>query len=68
VRLLTYVRGLVRQHLLLQNEYVIAENRILGPYLAPACVFSIQNASLPFPFEDGVLLSECNDFKRIVSG
>jgi putative transposase len=35
VRLLTYVSGLVNQRLLLQNEYVIAENRILRSRLPP---------------------------------
>ena len=30
VRLLAYVTGLVNQRLLLQNEYLIAENRILS--------------------------------------
>ena len=29
LRLLTYVTGLVNQELLLQNEYLAAENRIL---------------------------------------
>src|SRR6266849_3071581 len=33
VRLLTYVTGLVNQELLLQNEYLIAENRILRAHL-----------------------------------
>src|SRR6058998_3567397 len=33
VRLLTYVTGLVNQELLLQNEYLAAENRILRAYL-----------------------------------
>src|ERR1700690_4475641 len=32
-RLLAYVTGLVNQKLLLQNEYLIAENRILRSYL-----------------------------------
>ena len=32
-RLLAYVTGLVNQKLLFQNEYLIAENRILRPYL-----------------------------------
>jgi hypothetical protein len=32
-RLLAYVTGLVNQKLLLQNEYLIAENRILRAYL-----------------------------------
>src|ERR1035441_8576002 len=32
-RLLTYVTGLVNQKLLLQNEYLAAENRILRAYL-----------------------------------
>ena len=30
VRLLAYITGLVNQELLLQNEYLAAENRILG--------------------------------------
>ena len=33
LRLLTYVTGLVNQELLLQNEYVAAENRILRAHL-----------------------------------
>ena len=33
VRLLAYVTGLVNQELLLQNEYLAAENRILRAYL-----------------------------------
>src|SRR5713226_1106433 len=33
VRLLTYVTGLVNQELLLQNEYLAAENRILRAHL-----------------------------------
>src|SRR4029450_6115825 len=33
VRLLAYVTGLVNQRLLLQNEYLIAENRILRAHL-----------------------------------
>jgi hypothetical protein len=32
-RLLAYVTGLVNQQLLLQNEYLIAENRILRSHL-----------------------------------
>src|SRR5208283_5056740 len=32
-RLLAYVTGLVNQQLLLQNEYLAAENRILRSYL-----------------------------------
>ena len=32
-RLLAYVTGLVNQQLLLQNEYLIAENRILSSHL-----------------------------------
>ena len=34
-RLLAYVTGLVNQELLLQNEYLAAENRILRAQLAP---------------------------------
>jgi putative transposase len=33
LRLLTYVTGLVSQELLVQNEYLAAENRILGAHL-----------------------------------
>src|SRR4030095_4626410 len=33
VRLLAYVTGLVNQRLLIQNEYLIAENRILRSHL-----------------------------------
>ena len=33
IRLLTYVTGLVNQELLLQNEYLAAENRILLTHL-----------------------------------
>src|SRR4029077_3006045 len=33
LRLLTYVTGLVNQELLLQNEYLAAENRILRAHL-----------------------------------
>jgi hypothetical protein len=35
VRLLAYVTGLVNQELLLQNEYLAAENRILRSHLPP---------------------------------
>src|SRR3954447_12960775 len=34
-RLLTYVTGMVNQQLLLHNEYLIAENRILRSHLPP---------------------------------
>src|SRR3954452_10988634 len=34
-RLLVYVTGLVNQKLLLQNEYLAAENRILRSHLPP---------------------------------
>jgi hypothetical protein len=33
VRLLAYVTGMVNQRLLLQNEYLVAENRILRAHL-----------------------------------
>jgi len=33
VRLLAYITGLVNQELLLQNEYLAAENRILRAHL-----------------------------------
>jgi hypothetical protein len=35
VRLFAYVTGLVNQELLLQNEYLVAENRILKAHLQP---------------------------------
>jgi transposase InsO family protein len=35
LRLLTYVTGLVNQELLLQNEYLAAENRVLRAHLPP---------------------------------
>jgi len=35
MRLLAYVTGLVNQELLLQNEYLVAENRILKAHLQP---------------------------------
>jgi len=34
-RLLAYVTGLVNQELLLKNEYLLAENRILKAHLRP---------------------------------
>jgi hypothetical protein len=34
-RLLAYVTGMVNRQLLLQNEYLIAESRILRSYLPP---------------------------------
>ena len=40
-RLLAYVTGLVNQKLLLQNEYLAAENRILRAHLPPVCAFRI---------------------------
>jgi hypothetical protein len=36
-RLLAYVTGLVNQRLLLQNEYLAAENRILRSHLPADC-------------------------------
>jgi hypothetical protein len=33
IRLLAYVTGLVNQELLLQNEYLVAENRVLRAHL-----------------------------------
>ena len=40
-RLLAYVTGLVNQRLLLQNEYLVAENRILRAHLPAVCAFRI---------------------------
>ena len=48
-RLLAYVTGLVNQKLLLQNEYLAAENRILRAHL-PARV-RLSDTPSPFPAE-----------------
>ena len=40
-RLLAYVTGLVHQKLLLQNEYLAAENRILRAHLPVRCASPI---------------------------
>jgi len=42
-RLLTYVTGLVNQELLLQNEYLAAENRILRAHLPARLRLSIRS-------------------------
>jgi len=43
VRLLPYVTGLVNQELLLQNEYLAAENRILRTHYRSDCAYQIRN-------------------------
>jgi hypothetical protein len=43
-RLLAYVTGMVNQKLLLQNEYLVAENRILRLTFPLGCAFRIPNA------------------------
>src|ERR1700693_5892504 len=40
-RLLAFVTALVNQRLLLQNEYLAAENRILRAHLPDVCAFLI---------------------------
>ena len=40
VRLLAYITGLVNQELLLQNEYLAAENRILRAHLPVGSKYS----------------------------
>ena len=47
VRLLTYVTGLVNQQLLLQNEYLAAENRILRAHLPARLGLSDPQRSTP---------------------
>jgi hypothetical protein len=37
MRLLAYVTGLVNQQLLLQNEYLVAENRVWSKYRNGFC-------------------------------
>ena len=44
-RLLAYVTGLVNQQLLLQNEYLVAENRILRGHLPTRLRLSDQQRS-----------------------
>jgi len=46
VRLLTYVTGLVNQELLLQNEYLAAENRILTAHLRPIAPIDPERSTL----------------------
>src|SRR5215471_10821732 len=43
VRLLAYITGLVNQKLLLQNEYLAAENRILRRTCPPGCACRIRS-------------------------
>jgi hypothetical protein len=38
LRLLGYVTGLVNQELLLKNEYLVAENRILNAHIRGICL------------------------------
>src|SRR5713226_6167368 len=45
-RLLAYVTGLFNQKLLLQNDYLAAENRILRATFPPVCAFPIPSAPL----------------------
>jgi hypothetical protein len=42
-RLLAYETGLVNQELLLRNEYLLAENRILKPHLQPGFRLSLRS-------------------------
>jgi len=47
-RLLAYATGLVNQELLLQNEYLVAENRIMRAHLPAGCACRIgSDARLP---------------------
>ena len=54
---LAYVTGLVNQKLLLQNEYLAAENRILRAHLPPVCGFPIPS--------DLRLLRSANDWAAL---
>ena len=44
-RLLVYVTGLINQELLLQNEYLVAENRILRAHLRVRLRLSVPERS-----------------------
>src|SRR5215467_15307480 len=46
IRLLTYVTGLVNQELLLQNEYLAAENRVLRTHLPRLSLSDPERSSL----------------------
>jgi hypothetical protein len=45
-RLLAYVTGMVNQQLLPQNEYLLAENRILRAHLPTVFCWPIRSAPL----------------------
>jgi hypothetical protein len=45
-RLLTYVTGMVNQELLLQNEYLAAENRILRAHLPASTAAPVRPGTL----------------------
>ena len=47
IRLLAYVTGLVNQDLLLQNDYLAAENRIRMHACLPDCACPIRNPCWP---------------------
>ena len=43
VSILTYITGTVDQELLLRNEYLVVENRILKPSSRPGCDSQMQS-------------------------
>jgi hypothetical protein len=45
-RMLAYITGTVDQELLLRNEYLTAENRILRAKIKDLCLAKIENAPL----------------------
>ena len=56
-RLLAYVTGLVNQKLLLQNEYLAAENRILRAHLpARMCLSDPERSTLAEIVSDSAVL------------
>jgi hypothetical protein len=63
VRLLAYVSGSVKQELLLRNEYLAAENRILRTKLPARLRLSARNGS-PWPKSESALAVKRSGMSR----
>ena len=59
-RLLAYVTGMVNQQLLLQNEYLLAENRILRAHLPSRLLLTDPVRSTLAVLGKGVVLANSN--------
>ena len=60
MRLLAYVTGLVNRELLLQNEYLAAENRILRAHLPNRLRLTILKGRLLLKSEKGSVEKPCS--------